>query len=81
MVVSQGIYPNFSKGWCTGELISWVTSKECSGEIIVGMQSFQLKFFFCLAVPRDRVGQDDTIGTATIPVSAISAPGEDGKIV
>ncbi|XP_066944947.1 myoferlin-like isoform X4 [Macrobrachium rosenbergii] len=26
----------------------------------------------------DRVGQDDVIGTATIPVSAISAPGEDG---
>ncbi|KAK4319224.1 hypothetical protein Pmani_009818 [Petrolisthes manimaculis] len=26
----------------------------------------------------DRVGEDDTIGTATIPVSAISAPGEEG---
>ncbi|XP_064115112.1 myoferlin-like [Macrobrachium nipponense] len=26
----------------------------------------------------DRVGQDDVIGTATIPVSAISAPGDDG---
>lgn len=26
----------------------------------------------------DRVGEDDTIGTAVIPVSAISAPGEDG---
>lgn len=28
---------------------------------------------------RDRVGEDDIIGTATIPVSAISAPGEDGE--
>ncbi|XP_050712149.1 myoferlin-like isoform X3 [Eriocheir sinensis] len=28
----------------------------------------------------DRVGDDDTIGTATIPVSAISAPGEDGYL-
>ncbi|XP_042241551.1 myoferlin-like isoform X2 [Homarus americanus] len=28
----------------------------------------------------DRVGNDDTIGTATIPVSAISAPGEDGYL-
>ncbi|KAK7086143.1 hypothetical protein SK128_016540 [Halocaridina rubra] len=26
----------------------------------------------------DRVGQDDQIGTAVIPVSAVSAPGEDG---
>ncbi|XP_063877560.1 myoferlin-like isoform X2 [Scylla paramamosain] len=28
----------------------------------------------------DRVGEDDIIGTATIPVSAISAPGEDGYL-
>lgn len=28
----------------------------------------------------DRVGEDDIIGTASIPVSAISAPGEDGYL-
>ncbi|XP_047480550.1 myoferlin-like [Penaeus chinensis] len=28
----------------------------------------------------DRVGEDDTIGTAVIPVSAISAPGEDDEV-
>nr|XP_045583890.1 myoferlin-like isoform X6 [Procambarus clarkii] len=28
----------------------------------------------------DRVGEDDIIGTATIPVSAISAPGDDGYL-
>lgn len=27
---------------------------------------------------RDRVGQDDVIGTAVIPINAVSAAGEDG---